>query len=83
MGNEIGVMNQRLTNFLTLAYRRDVLGHPVVAELDADLVPEARAELARIKAIPHVESRDFAAHKARQAIERALTELEHRHATGQ
>jgi hypothetical protein len=69
-------MSPNLIRYLSLAYRRDVLGERGIDPLSAwheDMTTEASRELARIERIPgDLSQRDFAAHQNRKALMRAL-----------
>lgn len=72
----------RLSEYLSASYRRDILGESVNAEAvladDTTLIAEIKAKLAQIAAIrsPNLAARDFVSYQNKRALERALKRLE-------
>jgi hypothetical protein len=77
--------DQQMARYLTLSYRRTVLGQNVrpdsVLTDDVQFVAALKAELARINRLglgANLASRDFASYQHKRALEAALAELETR-----
>jgi hypothetical protein len=64
-------MDERLSNFLAQAYRRDVLGESLevqMPDLDPELVDREIATIDALKLGAHLASRDFVSYQNRRAL---------------